>query len=76
MALSTVKQHRDSDKPITAEERALLRNYRQLARWDRTFLFMILQSLANGRYTPESDKDSWDEIRAGSDLPKSRRAAA
>lgn len=68
------KQHTGSDTPITAEERALLNNYRALALWDQTFYFMILQSLAGGRLTEETDGYSWKKICAVSDLPQSRKA--
>lgn len=68
------KQHTDGEEPITAEERTLLQMYRILARWDRNFYFLILQSLAWGRCTPETDKMSWDEIRRTSELPQGRKA--
>ena len=66
----------DSDTPITAEERALLCNYRELARRDRTFLFMILQAMARGRHTGKTDRYSLKKILAISDMPRSRKAAA
>jgi hypothetical protein len=77
MAISIVskaaKKRARCDAPISKENRALLTNYNQLARWDRTFLFMICQALATGRHTPETDEMTWDQLRATSDLPKSRK---
>lgn len=55
---------------ITTEERTLVTMYRALARWDRTFYFLILQSLAWGKLTGLTDKKSFHEIVKGSDLPK------
>lgn len=66
----------DSDKPITKEERTLLQSYRELARWDQTFVFLILQSLAWGKHSDTTDKYSWDKICSISNLPRRRKAAA
>ena len=73
-AKHSTKPRTDSEKPITAEERTLLTMYRELARWDRNFFFLILQSLVWGPYTPMTDKMSWDEIRRNSELSQSRKA--
>jgi len=60
--------------PVTKEEKTLLMMYRYISRWERNWFFLILQSLAWGQLTPETDKYSWDEIRRHTDLPKSRKA--
>lgn len=65
-----------SEMRITAEERALLSNYRELARWDRTFYFLILQSLACGKWTEQTNGYSFDEIVRLSDLPRRHKRAA
>ena len=70
MAVSSVSKA----AKITSEEQALLHNYRQLARWDRTFLFMVLQSMSQGHHTEKTDRYSWAKMRAISDLPQSRKA--
>lgn len=69
-----VKQHAGNDMPSTKEKQALWNNYSQLSRWDRTFLFLIVQSMATGRLTPEADKLSWSELLQTSDLPNSAKA--
>jgi hypothetical protein len=58
----------------THEEQMLVQMYRELARWDRNFYFLILQSLAWGRYTSKTDKMSWGEIRRQSELHGGRKA--
>jgi hypothetical protein len=60
--------------PITKEEKTLLSMYRYISRWERNFFFMILQSLAWGKLTPESDKMTRDRISRNTGLPKSRKA--
>jgi hypothetical protein len=61
---------------ITKEEKTLLMMYRYVSRWERNFFFLILQSLAWGSLTPETDKFSWDQIRRHSSLPRRRKGGA
>ena len=65
-----------SEMRITAEERTLLSMYRELARWDRTFYFLILQSLAWGKLTELTNRKSFDEIVRLSDLPRRHKRAS
>jgi len=70
------KQHIGSETPITAEEKILLRMYRDISRWDRNCCFLILQSLAWGSLTPKTDKYSWAQISRITGLSNSRNAAS
>lgn len=70
------KQRDGSSMEITKEEKVLLQMYRFLSRWDRNFLFLMLQSWAWGRRTPATDHDSWEQISAKTGLPKARKVTA
>ncbi len=69
MAKSNVAPTPANDAPLTLDERALLENYRRLARWDRTVCSLIIQSLSVGTFTADSDRMTFEELVRGIPLP-------
>ena len=56
--------------PITAEERTVLSMYRDISRWEKNGLYLLLQSLAWGNLNHDkTDSLAWDEMREHLALP-------
>ena len=61
---STSRNSAHGGDPLSAEERRLVGMYRNIgSRWEKNAVFLVIQSLAEGRFVPEAtDHLSWSQI--------------
>ena len=71
---SKTGKHIQGFEHLSKEERAIVLMYRFLgSRHAKDAFFILMSSLALGRFTEEANKWSWDRLRRELGLPKMRR---
>lgn len=69
-SVAKVTKRPSVSETITAEEKQLLDLYRKVSRWEKNSFFVMLQSVALGRLTDQTDRWSWDRLSRTMGLPK------